>query len=177
MSDESRICLGVITGVHGIKGEVKVKSFTQNPRDIAGYGILEDKSGTKNFDIKVAGNSKELLRVKIKGIDDRNSAEALAGTELYVSKSVLPELKDEDEFYHTDLIGLAAKLEGEEIGHVSGVYNFGAGDIIEIKINSTSKTEMIPFNNTYVPEVNINDGYIIIASIALNFAKDEGDES
>ena len=171
-----RICLGKITGVHGIRGEVKIKSFTDFDTDIAAYGNLENKDGSKSFSLKVIGHSKELLRCKIKGVDDRNSAEALIGTELYVNRNVLPELDDE-EYYLTDLIGLKVfeKSSELEVGTVAGVYNFGAGDILEIKLMD-NKLEMIPFTKEYVPEVKINDGYVIVSSSLMKYAKEEDKE-
>lgn len=172
--DAKRICLGAIVGVHGIKGEVKVKSFTEYAEDIDRYGDVEDEAGLRKFKIKVTGHSKELLRVKIKGIDDRNAAFALKGTGLYVDKGVLPEL-EEEEFYHTDLIGLEARNKNSEfIGEVVGIYNFGAGDMLEIKTSELGKSEMLPFTKEYVPTVNIKDGYIIVSSL-LAFTED-GDE-
>lgn len=176
MENENRICLGAIVGVHGIRGEVKVKSFTEVAEDIDSYGPVEDKSGTKKFTIKVTGYSKGILRVKIKGVDDRNTSESLIGTEFYVSRDVLPDL-EEEEFYHTDLIDLEVRLHttGESIGKVSGIYNFGAGDVLEIKLKG-GKLEMIPFTKEYVPEIKIKDGYIIVESAQLNFAEDEGED-
>lgn len=160
METDNRVCLGVIVGAHGIRGEVKVRSFTEFANDIEAYGMLTDKSGKKCFQVKVVGHSKDDLRVKIEGCDDRNQAEALRGTELYVERSVLPET-EVDEFYQTDLIGLEAKTKsGKILGKVVAFYNFGAGDIIEIKIGQ--KLEMLPFNKDFVPEVCINKGYIIV---------------
>lgn len=177
MENTERVCLGAIAGVHGIKGEVKVKSFTEVDSDIDQYGPLENKEATKKFSIKVTGRSKELLRVKIKGVEDRNAAEALIGTALYVNKDVLPEL-EEDEYYHSDLIGLKVieKTSNQEAGKVEGVYNFGAGEILEIKVNATNKQEMIPFTKQYVPEVNVKEGYIIVESAMMNFAADDKEE-
>ena len=170
MSD--KLLLGAIIGVHGIKGEVKVKSFTQIPEDIDQYGLLEDKSGAKKFDLRVIGQSKGVLRVKIKGVDNRNTSENLIGTELYIDRNLLPELEDEDEFYHTDLIGLCVKTkEGEEIGKVLELHNFGAGDLLEVKLTS-GKTELLPFTETFVPEIDINNG-IIISDDAIQFLKGE----
>ncbi len=177
MTKDDRICLGRIVGVHGIKGEVKVKSFTECDVDIDKYGPVYNKDNSKSFDIKVVGHSKELLRVKIKGIDDRTIAEALKGTDLYVLRSVLPELKDEDEFYQTDLIDLDVKIEDSEevIGKVSGIYNFGAGDVLEIKFSDKS-IHMIPFTKQYVPVVDIKNGYIIVKTAEMQFVEDEGEE-
>ena len=160
METDGRVCLGVIVGAHGIRGEVKVRSFTEDANDIGAYGVLTDKSGQKSFSVKVVGRSKDDLRVKIEGCDDRNQAEALRGTELFVERCVLPETDDE-EFYQTDLVGLEVKNEsGEFLGKVVAFYNFGAGDIVEIKIGQ--KLEMLPFNKDFVPEVCINKGYIIV---------------
>ena len=160
MKTDGRVCLGVIVGAHGIRGEVKVRSFTADAADIGAYGVLTDKSGQKCFAVKVVGHSKDDLRVKIDGCNDRNQAEALRGTELFVERGVLPETEDE-EFYQADLVGLEVKTESDKVvGKVVAFYNFGAGDIIEIQIGQ--KLEMLPFNKDFVPEVCINKGYIII---------------
>lgn len=174
MTKEKRFCLGKIVGVHGIKGEVKVASFTEPDTNIDKYGIVEDQTGTKHFEIKVTGHSKELLRIKIKGIDDRTSAEALKGTEFYVSREVMPKLS-EDSFYLEDLVGMKVILAENkaEVGKVCGVYNFGAGDILEIKISEGGQREMIPFTKAYVPEVNIDEGYIIVESVLMNYIDDD----
>ena len=145
MSD-NKICLGAIVGVHGIKGEVKVKCFSDNEKNLTRYGDVTNEAGDKSFSLKIVGHSKELLRVKVKGVDDRNTAETLVGTAFYVERDLLPELK-EDEFYHTDLIGLDVKnSEGEKIGEVNALYNFGAGDIIELKLNNGSLLNIYGFN-------------------------------
>ena len=176
MKNDNRICLGAIAGVHGIKGEVKVKSFTEIDSDLDKYGAVENEAGDRKFELKVVGHSKELLRVKIKGVNDRNEAERLIGTAFYVDRSVLPELDEEDEFYEADLIGLEVKTSsGEGAGTVAGLYNFGAGEILEIKVKATGKLEMLTFTKEYVPEVNVKDGYIIVESVLLNFMEDEDD--
>ena len=172
-----RICLGAIVGVHGIKGEVKVKSFTADDVDVDAYGKLENKDGSKSFALKVVGHSKELLRCKIKGINDRNAAESLIGTELFVNREVLPEL-DEEEYYLADLIGLKVLDKSSvEVGVVAGVYNFGAGDILEIKVLETGKLEMLPFTKEYVPEVNIAKGYVTVSSTLMNYAPENEKEN
>ena len=177
MSKDEKICLGAVVGVHGIKGEVKVKSFTAVDCDIDKYGAVYSKDG-RSFEIKVVGHSKELLRVKIKGVDDRTTAETLKGTEFYVSRDVLPELDDEDEYYESDLIGLDVIEESsnKKVGTICGFYNFGAGEILEIKLDSQKNPEMIPFNKQYVPTVNIDDGYIIVKSAVMQFAADDDGE-
>ena len=175
MSEEKRVCIGAIVGVHGIKGEVKVKSFTEPETNIDKYGLVENKHGTQTYELKVVGHSKELLRVKIKGINDRTTAETLIGTQFYINRDVLPELIDDDEFYEADLIGLKVRQNEQDIGIVAGLYNFGAGEIIEIKLNATGKLEMLPFTKAYVPEVNVDDGYITVTSTMLRFAPDDAD--
>ena len=170
---EDKVCLGAIVGVHGIRGEVKVKSFSDDEKHLTSYGLLSNESGDKTFELKIVGHSKELLRVKIKGVDDRNTAETLIGTGLYVKRSLLPDL-GEDEFYHTDLIGAQVKNKsGEVIGEVNALYNFGAGDLIEIKLLSDKTFEMLPFNKTFVPTINIKEHYIIVEM--MQFAEDEGE--
>lgn len=169
--------MGAVVGVHGIKGEVKVKSWTESDRDIGAYGVLENENKTRSFVLRVVGHSKELLRCKIKGVEDRNSAEALIGTRFYVNRDVLPDLGD-DEFYQADLVGLdvVSAQNNQKIGSVSGIYNFGAGDILEIKTVTSSKTEMIPFTKEYVPVVDVKNGFVMVTSVFLNFAKDEEED-
>lgn len=173
MSKDERICLGAIVGVHGIKGEVKVKSFTEPDTNVDKYGPVENKNASQKFELKVVGHSKELLRVKIKGINDRNAAEALIGTGFYINRDALPELEDDDEFYEADLIGLEVRQNNQVIGTVAGLYNFGAGEIIELKLNNTGKLEMLPFTKIYVPEVNVSGGYITVKSSMMDYALDE----
>lgn len=171
---EDKVCLGAIVGVHGIKGEVKVKSFSEHEKNLTRYGVLCSEDGKQTFEVKIMGHSKELLRVKIKGVDDRNTAETLIGTGLYVSRSVLPALQ-EGEFYHTDLIGLEARSpEGEVVGSVNALYNFGAGDLIEIKLTDGT-LEMVPFKESFVPVVNINEHFIIVKMMQF-VSEDEGNE-
>lgn len=178
MQNRSKVCLGAIVGVHGIKGEVKVKSFTENDRNIDKYGVLTDQNG-RSLEIKVVGHSKELLRVKIKGVDDRNLAQTFIGTQLFADRDVLPPLTNSEEFYQADLIGLDVReaASGDVAGKIVGIYNFGASDILEIKVKHSGKLEMIPFNHAYVPTVNIEGGYIIVNSVSMQFEPDDGEES
>ena len=175
MTAENKVCIGAIVGVHGIKGEVKVKSFTEDERNIVKYGAVENEDGSRCFKLKIAGHSKDLLRVKIEGVEDRNTAETLVGTGVYVKRGLLPELKGE-EYYHADLIGLEVRsAEGNVLGSVNALYNFGAGDLIELKL-ADGALEMLPFNRQYVPAVNIKDGFIIVEM--MQFAPDsEGEGS
>lgn len=171
---EKRVCLGKIVAAHGLRGEVKVHSYTAHPADIDKYGEVENKDATQKFKIKVVGPHKETLRLKIEGVTDRNAAEALIGTEFYVNRNVLPQLPRE-EYYLTDIIGLKVYLNNldKEIGTVVRFSNFGAGEIMEIKISGKKETEMLPFTKQYVPTINLEEGYIIVSSATMVFADDE----
>lgn len=171
---DKRVCIGKIVAAHGIKGEVKVLSYTLNGADIDKYGEAENFAKTRKFNIKVVGSSKGSYRIKIKGIDNRNDAEALVGTELYVARDVLPKLED-DEYYFSDLIGLKVclKTKENEIGKVVCFDDFGAGTIMEIKLNNQKETEMLPFTMEYVPTINLKEGYIIVSSATMVFAADD----
>ena len=159
--EKNKVCLGAIVGVHGIRGEVKIKCFCDEEKHLTAYGALSNEQGDKTLEIKVVGHSKDLLRAKIKGVEDRNTAETFVGTGLYIERDKLPKLEDE-EFYHTDLIGLEVRdSEGEAVGKVNALYNFGAGDILEVKTNEGT-LEMLPFSKDFVPTINIKYSYIII---------------
>ncbi|MBO7605807.1 MAG: 16S rRNA processing protein RimM [Elusimicrobiaceae bacterium] len=170
------ICLGKIVAAHGIKGEVKVKSFTSNPKDVCAYGKLSNKDKTRFFDLTFKGFAKELLRVKIKDIDTRNDSESLIGTELFISRDRLPDL-EKDTFYLTDLEGLKVldNKTDTQIGKIVGVYNFGAGDILEIKFDDAKQTEMLPFNDAYVPLVDVKNGFIKVTSKTMTYQQEADD--
>ena len=170
---KDKVCLGAIVGVHGIRGEVKVKSFSEDEKNLTRYGVLSNEQGDKIFSLKIVGHSKELLRVKIEGVNDRNTAETLIGTGLYVNRDKLPSL-DEEEFYHADLIGLEARgKSGAVIGKVNALYNFGAGDLIELK-TVDGALEMLPFTKEFVPVINIKEQFISVEM--MHFAADEEGE-
>lgn len=153
--DDRRILLGQITGVHGIRGDLIVRSYTADPADVAAYGPLTDKDGAKPLSISVMRVSDKGVVARAKGISDRNGAEALKGRELYVLRSKLPEA-DKAEYYHADLIGLdAITADGRPFGRVTAVQNFGAGDLLEIKTQDGRDSEFIPFTNACVPEVDL----------------------
>ncbi len=154
---ENPVRLGVIVGVRGIKGEVRIKSFTDDPVAVGAYGPLYDKTGARRFDLKVTGTQKGVVLARIDGIGDRTAAEALKKTELFVERDQLP-APEEDEFYHSDLEGLqAVMVSGERIGKVVGVFDFGAGPVVEISGNV-----MVPFTRAAVPEVDIEGGKVVI---------------
>ena len=168
----SLVCVGVIAGAHGIKGEVKVKSFTEDVMKIVHYGPLFDESGARRFDMTVRAKAKDGLIAVIDGVGDRNAAEALRGTKLYVPRSALPQTEPE-EFYHADLIGLAAELaDGTKLGEVVAVHNFGAGDLIEIR-RANGRTLDLPFTQAVVPVVDVEGRRI---EVDLPHGLEEGPE-
>jgi 16S rRNA processing protein RimM len=158
----AKVLLGRISGAHGIRGEVKVTSFTAPPENIAGYGSLTDASG-RRFEIARFRVIKDAsLAVLFHGVADRNAAEALKGTELYVDRTQLPE-PDEDEWYYRDLIGLTAWTEAGEIaGEVVALQEFGAGDLIEIRPPDRKPTLLLPFTKAAVPVVDVKAGRIVV---------------
>jgi 16S rRNA processing protein RimM len=156
-----RILLGRIAAAHGIHGEVLVRTFTERPEDIAAYGALDDGTG-RTFQLRVVRVTPRGVIARIAGIADRNGAEALKGASLYVGRERLPQPED-GVFYHADLIGLAAvDLEGRPVGEVVGVYNHGAGDLLELRLASTGKTELIAFTDAFVPEVDLVARRIVV---------------
>ncbi|MCH7937799.1 MAG: 16S rRNA processing protein RimM [Proteobacteria bacterium] len=166
-SPEDRVCIGAISGVRGLKGEVRIKSFTADPDDIAAYGPVSTDGGERSFDIRVTAHAKGLIIARLSGIDDRDAAEALKGERLYVLKSALPEAED-GAYYHADLIGLGAETAaGEKLGIVKAVHNFGAGDVIEITGDGDKVGLMVPFTAEVVPVVDIENGRIVVSPPAV----------
>ena len=158
------LCVGVITGAHGIRGEVKIKTFTEEPDAIAAYGALSTKPGDRTFEITRHRVQKGQVIAALKGVTDRNASEALKGTELYLDRQALPELDDEDEFYHADLIGLEARLEdGSVFGRIVALQDFGAGDVVEIAPAEGGSTKLLPFTRDVVPDINVAEGYIVVS--------------
>ncbi len=172
------VCLAKIVAAHGIKGEVKIKSFTSLKKDVCAYGVLSNKDETRFFELRITGLLKDLLRVKIKGVDTRNDAEALVGTELYVARDKLPTPK-EDTFYQTDLVGATVlDLQSQKaIGSVVGVYNFGAGDILEIKFDGQKNAEMLPFNDSYVPNVDIENKTVTVSAQSMIYQQEDPEDA
>jgi 16S rRNA processing protein RimM len=156
-----RVCLGVVTGPHGVKGAVRIKSFTTSPRDIARYGPLEDESGERRFALSVIGEGKGVLLARLSGVEDRNRAETLRGLRLYLPREKLPQ-PEEDEYYHADLIGLTAVLgDGAPLGRVRAVHDFGAGDTLEVEREGQPPL-LVPFTRAVVPVVDIAGGRVVL---------------
>ncbi|MGH1419595.1 MAG: ribosome maturation factor RimM [Hyphomicrobiaceae bacterium] len=158
-----RVLLGHISQANGLRGDVLIKSYTANPEDIGSYGALTNEDLSQSFNIKVVRFTTKGVVAKIKGINDRNAAEGLRGTKLYIDRDQLPEPDDEDDFYHTDLIGLTAKTtDGKKVGPVVAVQNFGASDLLEIRPSDNKTTELIPFNKEFVPDIDIDGGSLTV---------------
>ncbi len=171
---DTRICVGVIVGVHGLRGLLRVKSFTAEPTDIAVYGPLVDATGARQYTLKVTGSAKGVLLARIDGIDDRNSAEALKGMELFIARDALPQT-EEDEFYHTDLIGLQAVFaDGTVYGTVRALHEFGAGDMIEFTLE-VGGVSVLPFTRAVIPEIDLVNGRITVEPPTETVAKPEDD--
>src|SRR4051812_7609947 len=139
----ARVCIAQIGAAHGVRGEVRLKPFTEDPLSVARYGSLESEDGKQRFEIEAVRPAKDMLVARLKGVTDRNGAEALTNVRLYVAREKLPRAAD-DEFYHADLVGLAAVTsDGEAIGSVKAVHNFGAGDLLEIEPVNGGATLML----------------------------------
>ena len=157
-----RVCVAQIGGAHGTRGEVKLKSFTTDPLAVKDYAPVESEDGAASFEIEELRPAKGYLVAKLRGVRDRSTAERLRNVKLFVPRQRLP-APDTDEFYHADLIGMrAVTAEGREMGSVQAVYNFGAGDILELRLIESGATVMVPFTTTYVPEIDIPGGRIVI---------------
>lgn len=151
------VLVGVVTAPHGVRGLVKVKSFTEEPSDMVAYGALSDQTGRKTFQLDIVGEAKGQLIVRMVGIADRNAAEYLKGQKLYIHRSALPET-EEDEFYHADLIGLRTVLaDGSPHGLIKAVYDFGAGDLLEVSLDDAGTT-YLPFTREVVPTIDLIAG-------------------
>lgn len=177
MSGTKRICVGAFAGAHGVRGEAKVKCFTASSEDIAAYGPVTTEDG-RRFTLEVVRLIKaDMALVRAPEIASREDAAALAGARLYVDRAALPEIEEEDEFYIEDLVGLAAFTEdGAPAGRVRAVYNFGAGDILELEDVPGIKTApMIPFTRTAVPEIDLARGRLTVAGAFLAEADDEAE--
>jgi 16S rRNA processing protein RimM len=169
----ARILLGRISGAHGIRGEVVIHAYTVTPESIGAYGPVFDKAGTRSFEVASARATPKGVVARLKGVGDRTAAEALKGVELYVNRDRLPAAA-EGEYYHADLIGLAAVApEGMQIGEIVAVQNFGAGDLLEIRLAASGKIELVPFTEAVVPEIDIAAGRAVVAMPAASGDEEE----
>src|SRR3954468_17019200 len=157
----SQICVARIGAAHGVRGAVKLWTFTEDPLAVKRYGPLATKDGARQFEVTSAREAKGHLVAALTGIATREDAERLNGLELYIAREKLP-APSEDEYYHPDLIGLAAGTPADEpLGRVIAIHNFGAGDIIEIA-PPHGPTMLLPFTNAVVPTVDLARGRVVI---------------
>jgi len=159
----NRICVARIGAAHGVRGEVKLWSFTEEPAAVANYGPLETQDGTRCFEIEALRAAKDHFVARIAGVNDRDAAEKLRNIELYIPRARLPKIEEADTFYHADLVGLdAITPDGARVGTVHALHNFGAGDIIEIAPAGVGDPLMLPFNETTVPKIDVAARQIVV---------------
>jgi len=169
-----RLCIGVVVGAHGVKGALRIKAFTADPADLTAYGPLTGDAGQK-WKLKLSGiDTKGVVTAKIDGVDDRNQAEALKGAKLYIERGALPEV-DEDEFYIADLIGLPAENPaGEPLGTIKAVFNFGAGDVVEV--SGDQGDILVPFTLKAVPVVDVKARRVVIDPPVMTEIEEDEDQ-
>jgi 16S rRNA processing protein RimM len=154
------LCVGAVAGAHGIRGSVRLKSFMEEPEDIFAYRPVTDEAG-RVFVLKRQGMNKDCFVVSIEGVKDRNAAEALRGTKLYVSRDLLPKL-EANQYFEADLIGLEVRCDDPRgAGKLTAVHDYGAGSFLEIKPENAASF-MLPFKKAFVPEVNPDQGFVKI---------------
>jgi 16S rRNA processing protein RimM len=158
-----RVLLGVVGAPHGVRGLVRIKSFTEDPMAIASYGALSDETGKNAYRIEALSVVKDAVLARIEGVADRTAAEAMRGLRLYVERERLP-ATDEQEWYEADLVGLAAVgRDGRDWGKVLAFHDFGAGRTMEVSGGSTSRNSvMVPFTDAAVPEIDVEGGKVVV---------------
>lgn len=155
------VCVATIATAHGVRGALKLRAFTERPEDVAAYGPVYDRHGRRLFDLEILGPTGGGVIARVAGIEDRDAALALRGTELFVPRAALPE-PEPDAFYVTDLEGLAVELSGGgRLGAVRAVENHGAGDVLEIRADD-GRSLSLPFDRRTVPEVDLAQGRVVV---------------
>lgn len=163
MSDANdRILVAAIAGAFGVRGQVRLKSFTALPEAVAGYGPLTDEAGSRSFSVTLDQPVKNGFAARLSGVKTREEADALRGVRLFAPRAALPVLPD-DEFYHADLIGLSAfDAGGGALGQISAVLNHGAGDLLELDVGPGREPVLVPFTRDVVPTVDLVAGRVVI---------------
>ena len=171
-----RVIVARIGAAHGVRGEVKLWPFTEDPLSVKEYGPLETEDGGRRFEIETLRTAKDHLVVRLRGVADRNDAERLTNTWLYVPRERLPATEADDEFYHADLIGLAVvDVDGNALGSVAAIHNFGAGDLVEVKPAQGAATVLLPFTEAAVPVVDISGRRIVVDAATFATAATPGE--
>jgi len=170
-----RVLVGIVVGAQGVRGRVRIKSFTGDPMAVADYGALRDEAGKRSFKLRAVGLSRGAVLAEIAGIADRNAAEALKGTRLYAERAALGQT-EEGEYFEADLIGL--KVEdgaGQVLGRVKAVFDFGAGPLLELE-RQGGATRFVSFTDANVPVIDVEGGRIVVSLPAEVEARPEGEE-
>lgn len=175
---KGRVLLGVVAAPHGVRGLVRIRSFTEDPMAIASYGALSDETGSKKYRVEALSTVKDAVLARIEGVADRTAAEAVRGLRLYVERSALP-ATGEREWYEADLLGLAAVgRDGRDWGKVVAFHDFGAGRTMEVSGGSASRSSvMLPFTDAVVPEVDVEGGKVLVDPPAGVLAGGEAKEA
>jgi 16S rRNA processing protein RimM len=156
------VCVAAVATAHGVRGALKLRTFTERPEDVAAYGPLYNRRGERLFELQIIGRAAGGVIARAPGIEDRDAALALRGQELFVPRAALPDL-DADEFYVSDLEGLTVELAGgHRLGAVRAVENHGAGDVLEI-VADDGRTLALPFDRETVPEIDVGGGRVVVA--------------
>lgn len=172
---ENPVQMAVIGAPHGTRGEVRVKTFTGDPLALSEYGLLYDEAG-KTYEILDIRPANTVVVVRFRGINDRTMAEALNGIKLFIDRAQLPEELDDDEFYHTDLIGMdVVDAEGAKLGRVTAVFDFGGGDLIELS-GAGRKQMLIPFTQKAVPFIDLKARRIVVDPVAAGLVADSDED-
>ncbi len=163
LKQSNKICVGKIISAHGVRGEVKLHSYTENPLDILKYNPLTNLAGTRSFKFIKRSANKDILIVRVEGIESRNDAELLRNIKLYIDRNVLPKINKKNVFYIEDLKGLEVLniIDKTKYGKVIAVVNYGSCDILVVKKIDNSE-EMFSFTKDNFPEVNVSEGYLVI---------------
>jgi len=161
-----RVCVAKIGAAHGLRGEVRLQVFTEDPDAIIGLGELASEDGTKKFRVTSLRPAKGHFVAKLDGVNDRNASELLTNIELFVAREKLPKIEDDETFYHADLIGLRVEDKaGKNYGVVVAVRNYGASDLIEVAEPPKTSGTLIPFIDQFVPEVDVAGGRVVIEPV------------
>lgn len=182
---QTQVCLGVVVGAHGVRGAVKVKSFTADPDAVAAYGPVATEDGARTWTIAVDGHARGVVVCRLSGVTDRTTAEGLKGVRLWVPRTALPAVDDADAeakagddpgddaetYYHADLIGLRVEdTDGRPLGTVRGIFDFGAGDVLDVT-RTAGPPVMIPFTRQAVPVVDPAAGRLVVAPVAAGLSE------
>ena len=168
LSSSRLIPLGHISGPHGIKGEVLIKTYTEQPENIVCYGPLSDERGEGSISLELIRVTSKGVIARVEGVQDRNGAEALKGRKLCVPRDRLPE-PEEDEWYYSDLVGLSVLApDGTKIGKLVAMHDFGAGDVMELQLKGRKTTDLVAFNKTTVPGIDLASGTVTVVLPAMD---------